>query len=165
MKHHIMAKDAWRESFLEKKKQMCAHYYDDFYKHAYCQPIIYILNTALCVDLWRNTDYIALSLVLLCPVHSQTCSTMTHTPIGHENTVSTTVQFVLLYIMRTETAQEVKHHLIRSMVVWECQQSEPQWKKPPYLLEPTWPYWMALREERSVNDEISDRYGKKYTVY
>lgn len=46
-----------------------------FVRYAYCQPIIYILNAAFGVDLERNTDYVALHLILLSPVHFQTCST------------------------------------------------------------------------------------------
>lgn len=41
--------------------------------------------------------------------------------------------------------QEVKYHLIHSMVEWECRQSEPQWRKLPCPPEPTWLYWTALR--------------------
>lgn len=59
---------------------------------------------------------------------------------------SHTVQFVLRYTVWTETVWDVKHHLIRSTVTWECQHSEPQWKKPPCPREPTWPYMTALRE-------------------
>lgn len=53
-------------------------------------------------------------------------------------------QYSLCYY--TQTVWDAKHHLIRSTVTWECQHSEPQWKKPPCPREPTWPYMTALRE-------------------
>lgn len=51
---------------------MRVYYYNYMEDNAYSKPIIYIMNTAVRIDLRRNTDHITQHLVLLFPVHSET---------------------------------------------------------------------------------------------
>lgn len=47
------------------------------------------------------------------------------------------------------------YHLIHSRAGWGCLRSGPRWRRPPYLPEPTWPYWAALRHTPTkINNDI-----------